>query len=76
MNKFYGYLDDFEMYDDILIECIKEAYELLFESNDMNTGWDGKFNGILLPKGIYVYYVYFTDNSKTEHYRSGRISLL
>ncbi len=28
---------------------------LLFESNDLNTGWDGRLNGKLLPPGVYLY---------------------
>lgn len=28
---------------------------LLFESNDLNTGWDGRLNGKTLPPGVYLY---------------------
>ena len=54
MNKFYGYLDDFEMYDDILIECIKEAYELLFESNDMESTLDKIKHALKPATGLYL----------------------
>ena len=50
--------------------------ELLFETDNINTGWDGKYKGSMLPKGIYVYYIYFTDILKREHFRSGSVSLL
>jgi len=50
--------------------------ELIFESDNITKGWDGKYKGELLPKGIYVYYIYFKDVTTTEHYRSGRVSLL
>ena len=28
---------------------------LLFESNNLNTGWDGRLNGKALPPGVYLY---------------------
>jgi len=50
--------------------------ELLYQTNKMETGWDGKYKGSMLPKGIYIYYIYFTDVLKTEHYRSGTVTIL
>lgn len=30
--------------------------EKVFETNDVNTGWDGTFRGIPVQEGVYVYY--------------------
>ncbi|MFO8234621.1 MAG: gliding motility-associated C-terminal domain-containing protein, partial [Bacteroidales bacterium] len=31
--------------------------EKLFESNDFNVGWDGYYNGELMPQDVYVWKV-------------------
>jgi gliding motility-associated-like protein len=33
--------------------------QLLFETNDINFGWDGKFNGVQCPTGMYTYVIKF-----------------
>ncbi|MEC7267684.1 MAG: PKD domain-containing protein, partial [Bacteroidota bacterium] len=40
--------------------------ELVFESNDINLGWDGRFRGVLQEQEVYVYVVEarFIDNSR------------
>ncbi len=40
--------------------------EKIFESNNINTGWDGTYKGKLMLPGVYVYYVeaFFMDNSR------------
>lgn len=50
--------------------------ELLFESNDVNRGWDGIYRGELCPQDVYVWKVsaQFVDGQKTE--QSGDVTLL
>jgi gliding motility-associated-like protein len=31
--------------------------ELVFQTNDINAGWDGTFNGSPEPIGVYVWYI-------------------
>ncbi|HSG67392.1 MAG TPA: gliding motility-associated C-terminal domain-containing protein [Bacteroidales bacterium] len=38
--------------------------QLVFESNNINNGWDGKLNGELCPGGVYVFISEYTDNQK------------
>lgn len=38
--------------------------ELLFETNDINLGWDCKFNGELVQQDIYVYKMTYFDTDK------------
>ncbi len=33
--------------------------QLLFESNDIDLGWDGKFKGEYCPTGVYTYVIFF-----------------
>jgi gliding motility-associated-like protein len=48
----------------------------VFETNDRNIGWDGKFNGVIQPMDVYVYTldVEFFDGTKTT--KKGDISLI
>lgn len=48
----------------------------VFTSNNINTGWDGKYNGVLQPQDVYVYTlsIVFTDGKKIT--KKGDITLL
>jgi len=50
--------------------------ELIFESNDQRTGWDGKRDGIEQPIGVYVYTVEGTTEDDEFHKLSGDVTLL
>ena len=48
----------------------------VFETNDKNIGWDGKFNGAVQPMDVYAYTldVEFFDGKKTT--KKGDITLI
>jgi len=48
----------------------------MFESEDINTGWDGTFNGEPQPMGVYVYMVKAVTYKGREIYKQGNITLL
>ncbi|CAN5901852.1 hypothetical protein BH11BAC7_BH11BAC7_23600 [soil metagenome] len=50
--------------------------ELLFESNDMNQGWDGTFKGTKVQEDVYVWKVLYEDNLQGKHELIGRVSLI
>jgi gliding motility-associated-like protein len=51
--------------------------ETIFESRDISAGWDGTYNGSLLPAGTYTWRIEFgmmdTDEKRTD---TGHVSLL
>jgi gliding motility-associated-like protein len=50
---------------------------VVFETNDINKGWDGKIGeGELAPFGTYVWLVIVKDDGGTEHKRLGQVTLL
>ena len=49
---------------------------LVFVSNDINAGWDGKYKGRDLPQSTYVYVIYYTDKDGFHHQRKGTITLV
>jgi gliding motility-associated-like protein len=50
--------------------------ELLFESHDQNTGWDGYFNGHLCPQDVYVYRLTAQYDNGEKTVRVGDINLI
>jgi gliding motility-associated-like protein len=50
--------------------------EKVFETNDINFGWDGRYKGVLQPPSVYVYYLTVTYlNNKTVH-NQGSVTLI
>jgi len=50
--------------------------ELLFITNDLSQGWDGRYKGNLMPEGTYVFRAKLTDLAGRTSDRSGNILLL
>lgn len=51
--------------------------ELLFESSNINVGWDGSYSNKICPNGTYTWKIEFTDNiTKDKHLKVGHINLI
>ena len=50
--------------------------ERLFQSRDMNIGWDGRLHGSILPSGVYVYIIKYKDRTGNEQQKQGQILLI
>jgi gliding motility-associated-like protein len=50
--------------------------ELLFTTNNLDTGWDGKYKGNIQPEGTYVFVANLTDLAGRTFKRSGSVVLL
>jgi gliding motility-associated-like protein len=50
--------------------------EMVFYSNDMETGWDGTFKGIKMPEGTYAFRTKVIDNAGRTFDYSGAVILL
>lgn len=48
----------------------------VFESKDKSRGWDGTFNGVLLPPDVYGYYMQCTCDDQSQAFFKGNITLL
>ncbi|MFZ4412219.1 MAG: gliding motility-associated C-terminal domain-containing protein [Bacteroidales bacterium] len=49
---------------------------LLFETNDFNNGWDGKFSGEVVPEGVYVYSIIAIGEDGVYYRRLGHLTVL
>jgi gliding motility-associated-like protein len=51
--------------------------ELLFESNKISEGWDGRFMSEIAQNGVYIYLVTFRDiGSKKRIFEDGKVTLI
>jgi len=50
--------------------------KIVFYSNDLNRGWDGRDRGVLAPQGVYTYKLTFRDKANLLHQRYGIITLI
>jgi len=49
---------------------------LIFSTNDFSKGWDGTYNGKLLPQGGYAYYIQVVDDLGQKTERKGTVMLI
>ena len=52
--------------NEFILKVFNRWGELIFVSKDPNEGWDGTFNGEIVPDGIYVWNVRFKSNHDAE----------
>jgi len=50
--------------------------KMIFESKDLNFGWDGKVDGNKAQHGVYAYTLYYKDALKKEHTVYGQVTLI
>jgi gliding motility-associated-like protein len=50
--------------------------QVMFETNDYETSWDGKENGRSVPEGVYAYRIRFFSGDGKEFNRNGTLTVL
>ncbi|MES2332871.1 MAG: M43 family zinc metalloprotease [Bacteroidota bacterium] len=50
--------------------------QLFFETHNSSVGWNGKYNGIAQPSGVFVYVITFTDPDGVAVKRTGTLVLI
>jgi gliding motility-associated-like protein len=48
----------------------------IFETNDINKGWDGNYSGNKLPPGSYVYYISYKTSTGINKSARGMVVLI
>ena len=49
---------------------------LVFESRDLSKGWDGRFNGNMLPIDVYYWTAVYVDRNNVSNSKTGTVLLL
>jgi gliding motility-associated-like protein len=50
--------------------------ELIFVSTDQSVGWNGTYDGVPQPAGVYVYTVHAITPDSATHYLEGDVTLV
>ena len=48
----------------------------MFETSNLEEGWDGNLNGAIQPMGVYVYMVEAYTNTGRRVYKQGNVTLI
>jgi len=76
INKIFGpegQFFDFTKYEMIIYNRWGES---IYETRDINEGWNGTVDGEIAPLGSYVYTIRFVDAEGKEHRRKGTVTLI
>jgi gliding motility-associated-like protein len=65
--------DELESYQ---MQVFNRWGNLIFETHDVNKGWDGYFDGKLCPQGAYVWKVKFKFINRQTIVKSGSVTLI
>ncbi len=61
---------------DYMLRVYNRWGELLFETNDINKGWDGNYKGEAAEIGVYIYDLRATGNNRIRYNYRGTFQLL
>ena len=50
--------------------------ERVFESQDINKGWDGTYRGEKAMNGVFIYLIHYTDSNNKRQFAKGTVTLI
>ncbi len=63
-------IEEFEMY------IFDRWGQLIFETTDINTGWNGKYKNEICPEGIYTWVIFYRGSDDISNKKYGHVALL
>lgn len=63
-------------FEKLLFRVYNNWGELLFETSDQNTGWDGKYKGVDQPTGVYVWTIVVDMYNNRQVKKNGDVTLI
>lgn len=58
------------------IQIYNRSGEMVYESNDINNSWDGRYKGIMCAKGAYVYVIRYSNASNPSDIKTRKGTVL
>ena len=75
-----GINDEFLIFGENISQVSMEIYDRwgvkIFHSEDFFVGWNGKYNGISCPEGVYTYVVRYTGLNRRKYTANGHVSII
>lgn len=62
--------------DEMLLRVYDRWGELVFETTDQNTGWDGTFKGKDVDPAVFVYYLEITCLGGEKYFKKGNVTVI
>ena len=75
-NNYFRPISTFIKTENYLFEIYNRMGLMLFQTTDINQGWDGRFNGEYVQQGSYVYVIYCTFSDGTTHVQKGNVMVV
>ncbi len=66
----------FEPYSDYLFQIYNRWGQLIFETRDFLSGWDGKYNGSTVSRGTYIWTYQYTDSQGNNYKKRGIVTVV
>jgi len=66
----------FEPNSDYLFQIYNRWGQLIFETRDFLTGWDGSYNGDLVSRGTYIWAYQYTDSQGNNISKRGSVTVV
>jgi gliding motility-associated-like protein len=66
----------FEPYSDYLFQIYNRWGQLIFETRDFLSGWDGKYNGSTVSRGTYIWTYQYTDSQGNNFNKRGIVTVV
>lgn len=58
------------------MQIMNREGRIIFTTNDINTGWDGTFNGNPLPSQVYIYSIVYKNGRGVHNTLKGQVTLI
>jgi gliding motility-associated-like protein len=75
-NNIFLPVISFADFDNYKMEIYSRWGGVIFQSDDIAQGWDGTYNGELVPEGLYAYFISVSDGAGRIFEERGTLTLL
>ena len=75
-NQTFAPVVTFTKSNNYLFQIYNRMGLMIFQTTDINQGWDGRFNGEYVQQGSYVYIIYCTFSDGTSHVQKGTVTVI
>ena len=76
VNKEFKPVMAFVNRENYLMQIYNRFGELVFDNNNPEVGWDGKYKGEIAPSGIYVYLIRYSKPNHDIIQKKGIVTLV